>query len=1356
MALTRPLINNLNTTVEVFADPITVLHGGSTTANVDVGFIMNRANGLVSNVALYWNEAGNAFVTAFTSNSGGTDSNIAVTSYANIVTGSHTVYGAILPAANVTYDLGSPSQRFRTLYISGNTIDMGGALISSAPAGVTITHSSGSTFTLAATGSQPANSNATGAFGNVMVGSNLASTSTSTGALQVMGGAGITGAVYIGANANIAGTLVLNTITSALGTGANIIIDPDGAGDVVLPASTELYVQSTATATSSSTGALIVSGGTGIAGNLYVGGNLVVTGTQTFLNTETVNATEYVTTVIASTVNSATIGNIGANHVGTGTYLTSLNASNLSSGTVPSAQVSGSYTGITGVGTLTTGAIGTGFTAIPNSALANNSVTVAAGTGLSGGGTVALGGSITLNNTGVLSITGTANQITANVATGSILLSLPQSIATSSSPTFAGATLNGTLVATAINAGTIGNTGATLTGTLSTASQPNVTTLAGITSLGTAGVTTTAAGNFTVTGNLIVSGTTNTINNTVVETTVYTSTIDATTIRSATLGNIGANIVGTGTYLTSLNASNFSSGTVPLAQLSGITTSQFSATAGITNSQLANNSVTVSTGTGLSGGGTIALGGSITLTNAGVTSLTAGGNISISASTGGITVNGTNAGVTGAFAGTDITVSGATGGVTIGTNSTLATVTGRGATTGTALSLTNSTNATSPSTGALTISGGLGVGQDLWVGGSLYANTVISTTYTNLNVNNPLVYLAGNAYPYNYDIGMYSHFIGGPANVYAHTGFTRSYANGYWGLFSNVKSEPAGSVNWSDGGLVWDKIKTGDHIIANTTASTSTTTGALQVAGGAGIAGNVIIGGYGQFSGPFNESTTTAGVYVGIAGSGTPSPRYGFFNGNASQNWQIDNYGGTFRWFTPGVTRMTLDGNTSQLNVSGNIVTSGGIYTTTGLFWAGNNNVISTGGGGGGVVGLNGQIQYNNGGVAGASSLYYFSSNTALGTTSNITAGGILTNNYYYANGAPLSSTFNLSGGSGSGSVTGGGTLTLSGSTGLTTSVSGSTFTLTNSGVTSAVAGTGVSVSGATGAVTVSIGQSVATSATPTFAGGSFTGNVARNSKPLVTNYTGSTAPSSPIQGDTWYNSSTDVIYQYVFDGTNNVWVDTAGLAINGNTNIAGSTLNISGTAATGSLTVTGTLSVSSSATVTGTLTTGGLSVSTLTGFTATGSILPGSTATYNLGSSSYTWATIYGKSTSATYADLAEVYSADTEYLPGTVVVFGGTAEVTTTMESHDPRVAGVISTNPAHLMNAEADGVAVALTGRVPCFVKGPVRKGDRLVTSDIPGVAEVLNKDRFEIGCVIGKSLCDYENNDITTIEIAVGRY
>ena len=130
------------------------------------------------------------------------------------------------------------------------------------------------------------------------------------------------------------------------------------------------------------------------------------------------------------------------------------------------------------------------------------------------------------------------------------------------------------------------------------------------------------------------------------------------------------------------------------------------------------------------------------------------------------------------------------------------------------------------------------------------------------------------------------------------------------------------------------------------------------------------------------------------------------------------------------------------------------------------------------------------------------------------------------------------------------------------------------------------------------------------------------------------------------------------------------------------------------------------------------------------------------------------GLATSARYADLAEMYVADDVYEPGTVVVFGGQEEITISKKPLDAKVAGVVSTQPAYLMNDSIDGTAVALRGRVPCKVKGPVCKGDILVTGDIPGVAELPHVDYAPPAyCVVGKALEDIIDESIKTIEVVV---
>ena len=119
----------------------------------------------------------------------------------------------------------------------------------------------------------------------------------------------------------------------------------------------------------------------------------------------------------------------------------------------------------------------------------------------------------------------------------------------------------------------------------------------------------------------------------------------------------------------------------------------------------------------------------------------------------------------------------------------------------------------------------------------------------------------------------------------------------------------------------------------------------------------------------------------------------------------------------------------------------------------------------------------------------------------------------------------------------------------------------------------------------------------------------------------------------------------------------------------------------------------------------------------------------------------------------------ADDVYTPGTVIDFGGNEEVTISTASHSTRVAGVISTKPAYQMNSGLQGenvAIVALTGRVPCQVVGDISKGDRLVTSDLPGVATVLDITKYEPGSIIGKSLEDYNSTNVGTITIVVGRF
>jgi len=126
-----------------------------------------------------------------------------------------------------------------------------------------------------------------------------------------------------------------------------------------------------------------------------------------------------------------------------------------------------------------------------------------------------------------------------------------------------------------------------------------------------------------------------------------------------------------------------------------------------------------------------------------------------------------------------------------------------------------------------------------------------------------------------------------------------------------------------------------------------------------------------------------------------------------------------------------------------------------------------------------------------------------------------------------------------------------------------------------------------------------------------------------------------------------------------------------------------------------------------------------------------------------------------ATYADLAEKYHADAVYEVGTVLVIGGDNEVTVSTTRGDKAVAGVVSTNPAYMMNSEAGPDEthpyIALKGRVPCKVVGPVKKGELLVTSAHPGYACSATPSD-DSNAVLGKALEDFFG-DFGVIEVKV---
>lgn len=287
--------------------------------------------------------------------------------------------------------------------------------------------------------------------------------------------------------------------------------------------------------------------------------------------------------------------------------------------------------------------------------------------------------------------------------------------------------------------------------------------------------------------------------------------------------------------------------------------------------------------------------------------------------------------------------------------------------------------------------------------------------------------------------------------------------------------------------------------------------------------------------------------------------------------------------------------------------------------------------------------------------------------------------------------------------------------------------------------------------------------------------------------YTASaTAPGSPNAGDEWYDTDDGSFYKYINDGTSSQWVEWAPSSsldgsevISGNIlpesdsayNIGSSALQIAtlyADSVTGLSTPTNNSDAATKGYVDSALS--GISSSAITQGNSnvtvtdsgTGSVavnIDGSShTTFNSSGITLNTGKFVGTATTAEYADVAEKYTADADYEPGTVVVIGGDADVTQCTKYRDSRLAGVVSTNPAYLMNSDLQGehvIELALLGRVPCKVAGRIRKGDLLTTSSIAGTATVLNSTDYIPGSVIGKALEDYNGTVPGVIEVLVGK-
>ena len=199
----------------------------------------------------------------------------------------------------------------------------------------------------------------------------------------------------------------------------------------------------------------------------------------------------------------------------------------------------------------------------------------------------------------------------------------------------------------------------------------------------------------------------------------------------------------------------------------------------------------------------------------------------------------------------------------------------------------------------------------------------------------------------------------------------------------------------------------------------------------------------------------------------------------------------------------------------------------------------------------------------------------------------------------------------------------------------------------------------------------------------------------------------------------------------------TGNLGVAGNANITGNLGVATNANIGGNIVVTNNANIGGNLTVTGNLVTTKIT----TGASGTAGTITGN------------WTLTTGSRLEATYADLAEYYVADYDYEPGTVLEFGGEFEVTLAEDSTQ-RVAGVVSTDPAYVMNSSCEGehiVALALQGRVPTKVRGTINKGDMLISG---GEGYAKPSPTPVIGTVIGKALENFNGTE-GLIEVAISR-
>jgi hypothetical protein len=972
-------------------DPLVVFNNGFVGApSYDIGILVNR--NLTStapygsvNAAWIWREADDAFEGLMTTETGATTGSINNSGFANLKVGNITANSLSLTTGTLTASSGITGTPISgstghftvlqgTAFSTGNAVISGGYISALTNATITTaTLTNLAATTAVATNLSTANAVITGGYVNGLA--NLTATTAqatnfSSGNIQATG---TTAGTWSTANVALYEQLTNSTTNASF----YVPFYDKATGNAAAYTNTALNFNPSTGALTATTLYGTVMGTTSTA-NVALYENLTNSTTNAtfypaFYDKATGNAAAYTNTSV--NVNPST-GTVSATQfVGGGAGLTDLQAAQVR-GTVATANVS-LYDSITATTTnatfypqvvdKTSGNAASysvsSFTINPSTGAlsatsfnGNHYGTTAQFTNFSSGNVVISGGYISgLTNATITTATtttlnaGTATAATLNATAGNVTTLYAGSVNTANAVISGGyisaltnatvttgtfTTLNaGTATAATLNA-TAGNITTLAAGSVNTANAVitggYINNLANVTAAtGTIATLNTSAANVTGalfatslnTANAVISGGyISALTNATVTTGTFT-TLNASTATAATLNATAGNI-------TTLRATNFNSGNAVIS--GGYISALTNAT--ITTASVTNLAATTATATNLASGNVAITGGyvnslaNLTATTAQATNFSTG-NARI---TGGYADNfpiGANTAATGAF--TTLTASGQT-------------------------TLTNTTNATNYQTGALVVSGGMGVAKDVYINGNLYVANLISSTTSELFVSDPLLYLTANTiYPYNYDIGFFSHFRGGSANNYQHTGAVRSSTNGYWGFFSNVITEPGATINWADSSLIWDPVKAGELELANTRASTSTTTGALKVAGGAGIAGNLNAGNVttsmttGTVMGNVGNFNNLYGTFYGTVAGGTGSANVSLYQSLTDASVNSSHYIAMYDKATGNASAYTDAGltyNPSTATLTATTVSAtNGAVTTLGATNFSSGNIQATG-----------------------------------------------------------------------------------------------------------------------------------------------------------------------------------------------------------------------------------------------------------------------------------------------------------------------------------------------------------------------------------------------------------------------------